>query len=96
VKVNPGDKITIKIGDQEIETTVDEYGVQRLPRNPIYDGMIDKGLVDLNEMVRSYRAGRIKFEDYLEFYLNIGYSVSGFADLSSFQHLEIRNPIWEK
>lgn len=92
----PGDKFTVTIGSKQVETTIDPDGVQRFPYNPIYGDLWDKRLIDLNAMAINYQSGRIKFEDYLDFYLNFGYSVCSFADLSSFQHLEIKNPLWEK
>lgn len=95
MKAGIGDKIIITIGDREIETVIDEHGVQRLPRNPIYDDLFNKGLIDLNSMIVRYHQKKIEFEDYFEFYLHIGYSVSGFSELSCFQHLDIKNPLWE-
>jgi hypothetical protein len=84
----------ITIGDRQIETTIIDK-VQRLPRNPVYDDLCSLGLVDLNQMANKYHTGQLSFETYLEFYLNIGYSVCGFAELSSFEHLAIKNPLWE-
>lgn len=48
----------------------------------------------LNEMNVLYHQGKFTFEEWLEFYLNMGYSVGGFCDLSAFQHLPIVNPVW--
>lgn len=49
---------------------------------------------NLNHMARLRRQGRFTDEEWLNFYLHIGYSVSGFSDLSDFSHLEIVNPAW--
>lgn len=91
----PGDIFLVKIGSHRIKTEIDKNGVQRLPCNLFYDNLIKHGLLDLNAMARAYHTGKLSFDEYLEFYLNIGYSMSGFAELSSFEHLEIKNPLWE-
>ena len=96
MKFKPGDKIPIKIGDREIMTTIDKNGTQRLPSNPVFVALFDAGVVNMNDLVRAYHYNKISFENLLEYYLNIGYSVCGFAELSNFQHLEIENPLWEK
>ncbi len=90
----PGPEITI--GDIKINTWYDEHGVQRLPRNEVYCALFDSGALDLNKLVVAYLQNKISFEHYLEYYLNIGYSVCGFAELNNFQHLPIKNPVWEK
>lgn len=91
----PGDKIVVQIGNYFLETTIDEHGVQRLPNNTDYRELIDKGIIDLNTLARDHINGKVKFEDFLAFYLYIGYSVCGFAELHQFEHLEIKNPLWE-
>ena len=95
MEYKPGDKVMIKIGDRDMETVIDEHGVQRLPDNPVYSALFDSGALDLNALAVAYHKGKISFENYLEYYLHIGYSVDGFADLSAFQELEITNPIWD-
>lgn len=92
----PGDTILIKVGARRVVTTIDDSGVQRLPKNKFYCDLLDANLIDLNNLAIAYQRGKISFDDYLEFYLNIGYSVCGFADLSSFEHLEISNPVWKE
>jgi len=91
-----GDKINITIGEKTIETWIDKYGTQRLPNNPLFSALFECEALDLNRLAIAYRRSQINFEHYLEYYLNIGYSVCGFAELSSFEHLEIKNPLWEE
>ena len=91
-----GTKIPVKIGKHELVTVIDSDGVQRLPTNPIYRALLDSGALDLNKLCASYQQGLISKKDYLEFYLNIGYSVCGFSDLSFFQGYRIHNPLWDK
>lgn len=88
--------IPIIIGDIKINTWIDEEGTQRLPNNPVYSALIHSGALDLNKLAASYFKNQITFEHYLEFYLNIDYSVSAFSELSLFEHLEIKNPLWDK
>ena len=95
MKYEPGDVITITVGDHKVETTIDANGVQRLPKNPVYSALFDSGALSLNQLAIAYAQKKISFEHYLDYYLNIGYSVCGFAELSNFQHLEIKNPVWD-
>lgn len=48
----------------------------------------------LNNMAMLYHEGKFTFDEWLNFYLRIGYSVSGFGSLSTFSHLAIANPVW--
>lgn len=96
MKYKAGDKILIEIGGMEVLTTIDEHGIQRLPKNGFLINMIDRGILDLNKIVLMYNNGQIPFSQLLDFYLNIGYSVCGFSDLSIFADLEIINPVWEE
>lgn len=50
----------------------------------------------LNTLAIEYHQGKHSLDDMLTFYTSIGYSVAGFADLSFFEELDIRNPVWEK
>ena len=57
---------------------VDDNGVQRFKKNAIVDYLLDNGGIDLNQIAR------LDFtdDDRAQFAQLIGYSVSGFADLS--------------
>lgn len=50
----------------------------------------------LNTVDVEYHQGKHSVDDLLTLYTSIGYSVSGFMDLSLFDDLEIRNPLWEQ
>ena len=94
---NVGDKIMIKIGNRKVETYIDEHGTQRItPINKLYNNLIESGKVDLNQLGRDYIDDKFTFKEYFEFYLSIGYSVSGFSELHRFEHLTIKNPLWDK
>ena len=59
--------------------------------------LVDNQPVDLNEMAWAFHANNaFSLLDYAEFNMHIGYSVSGWADLSTFQHMEIDNPMWSQ
>lgn len=95
--IKPGDKIMVKIGHRNIETYIDEHGTQRItPVNKLYEWLYDHGKLDLNEIASGYFCGNISFKDYFELYLSIRYSMSGFYELHNFEHLTIKNPLWEK
>lgn len=49
---------------------------------------------NLNDMCVLYQQGKFTDEEWLDFYLHIGYSVSGFSSLSDFEDIEIINPAW--
>lgn len=96
MEVKPGDKIMVKIGHRNVETFIDEKGVQRIsPVNKLYELLYRDGAIDLNLLAIEYEMEKISFKDYFDFYLSIRYSVDGFASLSRFQHLTIKNPLWE-
>lgn len=91
----PGDKITILVNGQSYETYIDEHGVQRFHMNTVIDHLYNLGKIDLNDLAIDYHHGQFDKDDYMKLNMDLGYSVCGFADLSSFEDYEIINPIWE-
>ncbi len=98
----PGEQFPIKVGGKEVIATVDHNGILRFPNNALYRWIIDnlappdgfdKRYGGLNHMVEAYHRGKFTKEEYLEFYLNIGYSISGFMDLNEFQDVEMVFPL---
>lgn len=89
----PGTKITVKVDGKPVETYIDSMGTQRFPLNPVFGALYNSSAVDLNNLTSAYQRGSVPFEPYLEFYLGIGYSVSGFRELADFKHLTIENPM---
>ena len=65
-----------KLPMQPIE--IDGHGVARFRRNKIVDWLYKKGAIDLNEIARLDTPD----EDQMQFAQLLGYSVSGFGDLS--------------
>lgn len=65
-----------KLPMQPIE--IDGHGVARFRRNKIVDWLYKKGVIDLNEIARL----DMPDEDQMQFAQLLGYSVSGFGDLS--------------
>lgn len=96
-KYNPGDKIMIKIGNRNVETYIDPHGTQRItPVNKLYAYLYETKKLDLNMLAVAVDTGQFSFKEYFEMYLSIGYSVSGFSELSRFQKYQIKNPVWER
>lgn len=105
--VKPGDIIPVKVDGILHNTVIDEHGIQRFVEdltNPWYQRLRDYiGTVvnpngdirDLNELAVYHAHGKISTEEYAKFNMDIGYSVGGFCDLSSFQAMDIDNPLWE-
>lgn len=89
--------IMVKVGGIEYPTFIDAHGVQRFKANAVVRWMIDEartaGAGDLNKLGSAYRSGAFDQRTYAEFYMLLGYSLSGFAELSFFLDLEIENPI---
>lgn len=57
----------------------------------------DHGLYTLHSLSMDYQLGRkgITLEHMIDYFTMIGYSVSGFCDLSYFKDIEIENPLWD-
>jgi hypothetical protein len=94
-KPKPGEIIIVKVGDKPYETVIDKDGTQRFRANSLVRHLCDSGRVDLNQLCIDYQQGRFTQEEYLHFNMGLGYSVCGLAELSSFEDLEIDNPLWE-
>lgn len=107
----PGDHFTVKVGDWEYDTVIDDQGVQRFVHNEAIKLMADGSTkdfdranafgikpptFDLNALAIAYYNGKIPLKDLADFHAAIGYSVSGFAGLSEFEDLEIINPLWDE
>lgn len=106
--VNPGDVIQVKVGGVSYDTVIDTSGTQRFRKNldnPLLKRLRNnpreihnpKGDVeDLNEMSIRYGRGEFSKREYAEMNMANGYSVCGFADLSSFEDWDIDNPLWDE
>lgn len=102
----PGDKITVRVGGVDYATHIDQNNVQRFVENPdhwlvkqiplTYDNYLKRDIMNMNEMARRYRNGEFSQRDYAEMNMFIGYSVSGFCELSSFHDMIVENPVWAK
>lgn len=57
---------------------IDEHGVRRFVQNDIVRHLIDNGSIDLNQLARM----NFSDEDWSQLAQLIGYSVSGYGDLS--------------
>ncbi|KKL06107.1 hypothetical protein LCGC14_2599330 [marine sediment metagenome] len=96
IKFKPGDKITILVNGQSYETYIDEHGVQRFPTDTVIDHLFNTGRLNLNQLACDYYNGKFDKDDYMKLNMDLGYSVCGFADLSSFGDYEIINPLWSE
>ena len=89
-----GEIVIIKIGGKEYNTIIDSEGVQRFPTNKLFRHLVDEGMVNLNSLAVAYTRGLFSQEEFMMFCMGLGYSVSGFSDLSFFEELEIENLLW--
>lgn len=62
---------------------LDEQGTARFKRNEIVQHLLDFGPFDLNKLTMMVNTGRFSSEDYTHLMQLIGYSVSGYEELSS-------------
>lgn len=69
-------------------TVVDEHGTLRFLANGLVQYLLDKGGVDMNQL--SLLQHKVPRRDYVQFAQLIGYSVSGFGELSY-----VNNEDWE-
>ena len=89
-------EIIVKVGGVEYPTVIDKHGVQRFVENSLFCHLVDSGQVDLNRLGIDYQHDKFSQREYAEFTMMLGYSVDGFAELSSFHDMEIENPLWEE
>lgn len=106
--LKPGQKIEVKVDGRPYQTHIDEQGIQRFVSLGLGGKLASLPFAgDLNqvcvEFIRGFRAGRYTMQDYQEFNMSLGYSVSGFADCMSSLTLnsgipdtQIENPVWDK
>ena len=104
------ENIVVKLNGKEYQTEL-VNGVQRFVPNPVVEKLVDKdieiynklgyrkyqemGLYGLNEIAMDCQLGAFSVEDMLDFYTQIGYSVSGVLDISFFGDVEVENPLWD-
>lgn len=62
---------------------LDEHGVLRFKKNAIVADLVDSS--NLNDISRKVKQGQYSNQDYVHLMQLVGYSVSGFGDLSSVQ-----------
>lgn len=106
--VKPGDRITVLVGGIPYETEINEHGTQRFiidPDNALVrrlrnrsDGQPTRAegdIADLNEMAIRYHQGEFTKREYAEMNIALGYSLGGFEELSSFEDMDIDNPLDE-
>lgn len=61
----------------------DDYNIIRFKENNIISDLFDRGLLDLNSIAIQVKNGKFPQEDYVQLTQLLGYSVSGWGDLSS-------------
>lgn len=66
----------------------DEAGVIRFKRNKIVEWLLSTGPLDLNAIAAKVMAGQYSKDDYTQLMQLIGYSVSGFGNLSDYVRKE--------
>lgn len=85
--------IFVKIDGRLFETYMDSEGIQRFKGNSVVRHLHESGTIDLNALTIEYHNGKFSNDDWLDFYTDLGYSVSGLMGLSFFAMLDIDNPI---
>jgi hypothetical protein len=62
----------------------DPDGVLRFRPNPLVRWLVDEAEVKMNAMAVAYQNGQFGVAEYAAFVAGLGYSLSGFGDLSAF------------
>ncbi len=63
----------------------DEHGTYRFKANRLFRCLVDSGDVSLNRLAVFYDRGYFPIDEYAEFNMGLGYSLSGFCELSFIQ-----------
>lgn len=87
--------IKVKIGRFQYDTVIDKQGTQRFVENSVIVHLFNTGVLDLNKLGQDYLAKKFSKKDYLELHVMLGYSISGFCDLSTFFDVKLNNPLWK-
>lgn len=96
------DEIMILVGGQPV-TTIIENGVQRFKQNSVIDHLFRRELLDVNGLWIDFYRGDFDRDGFIDFYMGLGYSVSGFVEVwgpgSSYHantgdYVEVVNPVW--
>jgi len=104
MSTTPGDQICILVDGQPVNTIIDDHGVQRFVENEVVCWLLNTHQIDLNSVCLNFLRGKFSLEDYMEFYMSLGYSVSGFEEVfgasssvadNTGKAVEILNPLWE-
>lgn len=82
----------VHIDGHPFQTVLDENGRQRFPANPIVRTLLDTGKLSLNDIWAMHDSGMFSRRHMMTFYMDLGYTVDGFAEL--FSKAEIVNPLW--
>ena len=92
-------KVIIRINGKPYETYMDEEGKQRFPQKPLMRWLADR--VGMNDIVEYYETGAFPLESLMQFYMDIGYTVSGFDEIFGInsgliksRQADIQNPEW--
>lgn len=99
-----GEKFFILVDGEPYLTEIDALGVQRFIQNDVIRHLVDSEAIDLNKLYIDVLTQKLDAEDYIHFYMSMGFSVSGFNEKfgpgGSWEDngrppVEIYNPLWE-
>ncbi len=88
-------EITVLVGGAPYPAEIDEHGTLRFKRNWAVVVVHESGpRADMNQLAIIFQTSGtgLSLREYAEYHMLIGYSVDGFCDLSSFEHLEVIVP----
>jgi hypothetical protein len=88
-----GDEIIVRVGGKDYKTVIDRWGVQLFKGNTLLTHLYETRKIDLNSLAADYQKGKFSKEEYLEFYIGIGCSVSRITGHDSFKDVQIENPL---
>ncbi len=90
-----GDTIKVKINGREYETVIGDDNIQRFKVNKLFRDLVFTKKVNLNQLGNDFQRGIFTLQEYMEFYMGLGYSICSFKEIfgQGDSLLEIDNPL---
>lgn len=90
----------VLVGGARFRALTDKLGTERFIGSTVVDWIVASDDQLLNRLALAYasnlRDHAFVQRDYVVFYTMLGYSLSGFCDLSEFKYLEVATPKWTR
>lgn len=92
----PDQPLFCKVDGRNYPVFVDKLGALRFKGNRVIQHLVETQTISLVTLSLDFHKGKFPVRDYAEFYMGMGYSLSGFCDLEDFKHLVVEHPLWKR